>query len=329
MQPFAVFDAMAYAESNFGANAARKILAETSKTWLIPGYAKQYVDSDITHALTLRKAGEVAVEETLAKVGRAGGARAKFIRGGLSLMQKADVRTAAGAMAGFERILKDAGVANAKHEAAVLMDLTQSASDVSFRPHVLAWGEGARTWFTFQTFMLNRWGIVAHDIVTKGLIKGEGRGRFAALVGMGILIASKIAEDEAREYIYELVNRRKLPDRSVLQDVLYALPSNIPAIGNLFEMVSSRGGSDIPVMKLLNDFFRIGLIPGMTYKRTGKPNREAQAKAALRGVEAGAILLGGVPGTAQAFDLIQAALFPEEKKKGAIRPRAMMPPKDN
>jgi hypothetical protein len=316
MQPFAVIDAIAFSQSRFGASAARKILAEFGKSWIVPGYAKQYIDADSTHSLTLRRGGEVAIEETLQKVGRSGGMKARFIRGGLSLMQKADVRTAAGVQQAFEKILTEEGVADPKREAANLMNLTQSSSDVTFRPHILARGEGARTWLTFQTFMLNRWGIMAHDLITKGLVKGEGRGRIAALVGLGILIAGKMAEDEAREYLYEIVKRRKLPDRSALQDAFFALPSNIPILGSIYETVSSRGGADIPIMKVLYDLGHVGAIPFM------KP--ENMGKAAMKGAKAGAVLFGGVPGTTQTFDLIEAALFPEK----ATKPKSLVKGKE-
>jgi hypothetical protein len=48
-------------------------------------------------------------------------------------------------------------------------------------------------------------------------------------------VLARMAEDDAREYIYELVNQKKLPDRPGWQDFLLAIPSNIPYVGGFLE----------------------------------------------------------------------------------------------
>lgn len=197
------------------------------------------------------------------------------------------------------------------------MELTSSSSDVTFRPHILASGEGARTFFTFQTFMLNRFGMIVHDFIAKGLIKGNVKAKMTALIGLGILTIGKMAEDEAREYLYGLIMKRKLPPRSVYQDVALSIPAHIPVFGGIFEMVHRRT-NEIPLVKIVGDAMRVFLIPFME-----KP--EAQVKAALRGVEAAATLGAGMPGTAQAFDVIEGLLFGATQTstpKPAIRPKA-------
>lgn len=314
MQPFAVFDAVAYAQSQYGTAASREVLKEFAKSWVVPGYAAAYIEG--SKAAQLRRGGEVAIEETLQKIGKSRKWVDRFVKGGLSMLQKADVRTAAAAQKAFETILEEQGIPQAKEEAAILMDLTSSSSDVSFRPHILARGEGARTWFTFQTFMLNRWGMIAHDLVAKGLIKGDLKTKISAAVGLGIIVAAKLAEDEAREYLYRVILRRNPPDRSALTDALYAIPSNVPVFGGIYETVSRRT-SEIPLVKIVTDLMRAPTIPLMD-----KP--EAKARAALRAVEATAVLTTGVPGTAQAFDIIEGVLFPEKEStrpKPAVKPQ--------
>ncbi len=316
MQPFAVFDAMAYAQSRYGTTATLNILYEFSKAWIIPKYAKNIIAE--SPVLQQRQAGELAIEETLKKLGRAKGLWNKVVRGGMSLLQKADVRTAAGVQQGLENILTKHGVPNAKEEAEFLMNLVSGSNEVSYRPHILASGEGARTWFTFQTFFLNRWGIVIHDLIRSGIIKGGGEAgwkgiwkRFSALIGLGIFIAGSIAENESRKAIYEITTGKGLPDESLLKQAIMFIPEQIPYFGNLIEMADRGGDANPPLIRTVENVFTGGasVIKGV------KP--ETKIKGALKMGEAGLILGAGVPGTAQFFDLLER-IFLEEKKKTEV-----------
>ena len=305
MQPFAVIDAMAYVQGRWGSVAALQILGEVTKAWVIPGRAQQFIDE--SPKLQLRTGGEVAIAETLAKIGRSERSVDKFVRGGLALLQRADVITAAGVQQGIQKILEGHGIPDAAVEAGLLMDLTNSSSDIAFRPHVLAWGEGARAWFTFQTFMLNRWGIVMHDLINRGLRKTPGfKAKFNALLGLMIIVAGKIAEDESREFMFETMTGRELPDRSMLSTALFALPSNIPFFGNMIDMTSGRGGSDLPIIRVMQNIFGVKRI--FTAKTLSSKQR-----AALRALEASLTVTLGIPGTAQAFDIIERILIGQDR----------------
>lgn len=292
MQPFALIDAMAYAQSRWGTTASLEVVNEFTKVWIVPGYAKEIIEA--SPKLQLRKGGEVAIEETLQKIGRSQTLRARFIRGGIALLQKADVRTAAGVQEALRKILEKRGIPNADKEAGLLMDIVSSSSDVSFRPHVLARGELARTWFTFQTFFLNRWGLIAHDLIAKGLIKGSWKAKYSAMLGLAIIVVGKIAEDEAREFMWETTTGKELPDQSNLERALYAIPSNVPYIGNIIEGFSGR--SEIPIQRLIEDLL----------SRKSKLTKR---------IEAAAILGLGIPGTAQAFDISERILGNGRKLK--------------
>ncbi len=309
MQPFAVFDAMAYAQSKWGSTAAAEVFKEFSNAWINPKYAKEFID--VSPALQVRKAGEVAIAETLERIGRTQGKWAKFVRGGLSLLQKADVRTAAGVEKGLLNVLEKHGVENAKEEADFLMMLVSSSAEVTFRPHVLARGQFARTVFTFQTFFLNRWGLIAHDIIATGLIKSTTwKAKYSALVALAIYSAGGIVEDEAREFIYEMTTRRELPDVSPFMTALMAIPKNIPLLGRLIEVaIIGKGvGGDIPLERVVENLIR-GIVAPVSSTES-----KAMAKRIMKGIEAG-LTLRGVPGTAQFFDVLEGILFPEKKKK--------------
>lgn len=79
------------------------------------------------------------------------------------------------------------------------------------------------------------------------------------------------------------------------------------------------------MVKIVNDLLRAALIPTMSDKRTGEWKKEQIAKAALRAAEAGLILTTGVPGTSQAFDIVEGMLFPEREKGQRIKPQAIKP----
>lgn len=304
MQPFAVFDAMAYTQSRYGTMATLKIVEEFSKAWIIPKYAKNFIAE--SPALQLRQAGELAIEETLKKIGTAKGLVNNFIRGGMSLLQKADVRTAAGVEKGLLNILEKYGVPNVKEEAEFLMNLASGSAEVVYRPHILASGEGARTWFTFQTFFLNRWGIMTHDIIQSGLLKAGGEigwkgfwKRISALIGLGIFVAGSIAEEQSRKFIYETTTSKELPDESTAKIAIMAIPKNIPYFGNLIEAADKGGDADPPIIRTVENIFKGGasIITGK------KP--ETKIKGALKMTEAGIALGTGIPGTAQFFDLLE------------------------
>ena len=304
MQPFAVFDAMAYAQSRYGTMAVLEIIKEFSKAWIIPKYAKNIIAE--SPVLQQRQAGELAIEETLKKVGKTKGLVNGFIRGGMSLLQKADVRTAAGIQQGLENILIKYGISNPKGESEFLMNLVSGSNEVSYRPHILASGEGARTWFTFQTFFLNRWGILIHDLIKSGVIKGGGETgwsglwkRMSALIGLGIFIAGSIAENQSRKAIYETTTGKKLPNQSTAKTAMMFIPEQVPYFGNLIEAADRGGDANPPVIRTLENIFSGGAsaIKGKTTK--------TQIKGGLKAVEAGVTLGVGIPGTAQFFDLME------------------------
>lgn len=305
MQPFALFDAMAYSSSRWGASASLEIVKEFTKSWLIPGRSRRTIEA--SEKLQMRMGGEFAIQEALTATRAQQSLKNKFIARGMTLMMKADQKTAAGVQAGIQNILEKRGIADAAHEAEQLTDMVSSSSDVSFRPHVLSRGEMARAWFTFGTFMLNRWAVVAHDLTARGLVRGEWKQKYTAMFGLGIIIAGTIAENEARKYLYELVSQKERKRRSLLVDMLFALPSNIPIFGNVFDSFTGGSGTDIPLTKVVGDL--LGASKAISAK---KP--EAKARAALKAAEAAATLGAGVPGTSQAFDLIEAIFLPTGQK---------------
>jgi hypothetical protein len=310
MQVFAVFDTMSYATAEYGPLAMREVVAEFAKSWIVPGYAKDYIETST--ALKVRQGGELAIEELLQDTSHSKGLYNAYVRWSMSILQKADIRTAAGAQSAFERILTKHGVPNAKEEAGILMDMVSSSSDINFRPHVLARGEGARTWFNFATFMLNRWGMIAHDLVGKGIIHGDIQQKLSATISLGIIVAATLAEDTARDYLWQTLGGKARQARPLMERVLLSIPSNVPYFGSVYDGWT-ESPRDIPMAKLITDVLKVAKAP---FKETS----EAQGKAILKAAEAAATLTVGVPGTSQGFDFIEAALFPGKEKIGKPKP---------
>lgn len=497
IQPFAVFDAMAYAATRWGGKAALDILNEVGRTWINPKMASDYIKG--SKALVTRQGGELAIRESLdalssttatktlrklipSLVGNKGldkidAAYRGFMGQGFKLLQEADVRTAAGVHKGLKKILKKNGLNATQNEVDFIMNLLSGSSDVTMRPLVLSRGEMSKMWFTFQTFVLNRWGIAAHDAIgsglinagkqreaairaatqlmhdpetfqqqiktgqyailsgeraglspaenakrtkalladlrshgfkplhaegvyggspersflvpgmteqeaidlgkkyaqesvltPKGLIYGDGSGihvgdrlntvfdnsatdfytkvnvggkefkfqiphnfdvkapldvntltrptqqsnaltmQLRAVMGLGLLGAAEISEQQARQGIYALTTGSDQKPQSVAQTALLAIPNNIPYFGSIINAVNRNSSALPPVIKTVENMFRGA-------KALATSDKESlRIKGALQSIQSAGSITLGIPGTSQLFDILRR-LIPEEHKK--------------
>jgi hypothetical protein len=308
MQPFAVFDGMAYVNAKYGPTAAAKVLAETTKSFVIPGATKNIISE--SDALQQRRGGELAITEEM-KRAKGETIKDKLTRTAFNLISSADVKTAAGTQEAVRKVLIDQGLSpdEALKEAEFVMNMSQGSSSVSYRPHILAKGEGARTWFTFQTFIMNRWGIIIHDLIAGNIVKGDFNKKMAGLVGLGILMMAGAAEDEARKRLYELINQKKMKDNkmSIPVAALVNVSSTMPFFGSVIDAAASNRDAYPPAMKTL-----VTGVKGMGQMVNGK-DTNSKAKGALKATETGLTLFLGYPGTAQFFDILEGTLTNENK----------------
>lgn len=299
MQPFAVFDAMAYATSRWGLEAGKDILVGFGGSWVNPQAAMAYVRAN--PALNLRQAGEIAIEETMEDIKGKKGAYTAYKKYAMSGIRVTDILTAAGVQKGFLNILEKQGItgAEAEAEAEFLMNLTNGSSEVTARPHVLARGEGARMWLTFQSFFLNRWGILTHDLIKSGY-SGNWSRKATALMGLAIMMAGGLAEDKTRELLGLLMGGKE-DTEGFWKKVFLFVPRQLPAIGGLFE---KWGKAEPPLIQTIGKGAK-----GISQIGAGKP---------IAGIESLAesiLAVGfGVPGTIQGFDLLDAAVLDDIKK---------------
>lgn len=311
MQPFAIFDTMAYSTARWGISTTSEITKQFAKVWVNPRFAESIVEK--SPALQTRQAGELAIEEVAEKIGKGKTLRERYIKGSLKLLQKADLITAAGMREALRNILiKNEGMETSKAEleADFLMNMVSGSAEITLRPQILGRGEGARTWFTFQSFFLNRWGIIAHDIIVSKLFKGEWKQKYNAALALAIFTAAGITEDEFRELLFETVTGKELPDQSILEQALLFLPSNIPILGNFIQAATRGGGGLPPAPRVL----KAGLKGIFVDIPTGK-TPETRLRGVLRTAEAFMALILGIPGTAQIFDVAERVLIPQKRRK--------------
>jgi hypothetical protein len=308
MQPFAVFDGMAYVNAKVGPGAAAKVLGEVSKSFLIPGKTKALVAE--SEALRQRHGGELAITEELQKA-KGESLQDKLTRQAFKLVSQADLKTAAGVQEAVRKVFIEEGMSEeeAMKEAEFVMNMSQGSSAVSYRPHVLAKGEGARTWFTFQTFILNRWGLIVHDIISGKIKHGDAKAKIAGLVSLGIIMMAGAAEDEAREWLYEKVAGKALPkdNRSLPEKTFVNLMSTMPFFGNIIEAASSGRDAYPPAMQVI-----VKGSKGIKQMFTGK-DANKKLKGMFNALESGLAIGVGFPGTAQFFDLLERVLIKDKK----------------
>lgn len=304
MQPFAVFDAMAYAGSHWGPRAAGDILFEAVNAWTHLRSTMAFVKE--TPELALRHAGEIAVEETMQSVEGVAGWKASAVKASMAGLRFADIVTAAGSEKGLMKILRKQGLSEAavKHEAAFLMELVSGSSATTLRPHILATGELAKTVFTFQTFFLNRWGLLSHDLIRTGAT-GTWKRKTLALTAIALMVAAGMAEDEARTMVYEMTTGKpsKQAEEGFLKAAALYIPRQLPLLGNLFK----QGSVEPPVLREAKK-----AAQGAVQVADGKPiaGFEKMSEAVLT-------TLVGMPGTAQMFDLLDHVLADIKKDEAA------------
>ena len=319
MQPMAIFDALAYVSATHGPRMSADVLSEFSKTWLNPKRANEFISK--SPALQARAGGEEAISETLDAARHSSQFYRVYTEKGMKLLQRADIITAAGIEQGVYKALVRGGMEKeeAQKEADFIMNLVSGSNNVTYRPQILSRGEGARAWFTFQNFFLNRWGIMAHDLIQGGVVKGDYKKKLSALIGMAIFVAGSLAEKEARSWVYRMISGKKPRPESALATALLTIPTSVPFFGNLIEAAyaqskGSRMSSLPPILKVAEDGLKGGF---QTF--TGK-SKGARIKGMLKATEAAATLGLGIPGTSQTFDVVER-LLSKPKGSGSSEPK--------
>lgn len=326
LQPTAIIDAYAYIYLNYGAIPANAALIRLAGTIAVPGYSKGIVNKSL--ALKIRKGGETALEElssdnTGNKLSRA------FVRGGMAAIKGLDIRTAAAVQQTMFKHFIGMGmsVEEAQKEADFVMNLTQGSASIGDLPIILTDGELMKTLLTFQTFALNRWGIIAHDVINTSIVRGMDAKynkktdtwevkrtliskRLKGVISLFIMMIAGGVENELRKFVNETVTGKNYKDDfNFMAQSLLTIPESLPLIGSwITSAIEYAQPGTFPLQRVLSDSFiamkNFVSPPGETNKTRDK-NRK---KAAFKIAETIATLYG-VTGTAQASDIIESIIF--------------------
>lgn len=301
MQPFAVFDAMAFVNGQLGPVAAAKVAGAVAESFLRPGWTKGIIANSA--ALQQRAAGELAIQEELARLDSSFLDKAKKV--GFDLIQWTDLKTAAGVQEQVRKILIENGIdeTQAKADAEFAMHMSQGSTSVAYRPHILAQGEAARTWFTFQNFVLNRWGILIHDVVMGKIVHGDDfKARFLGVISLGLLVAGGMAEDEARRKVRQLYSNPKEDKRNIFEQIVVNTLGLVPFFGNFITAASQKYTALPPTASHAQKMFE-----GAFTMAKGK-DAKAKVKGGVKMSESLLTLLFGIPGTGQVYDLVEGVM---------------------
>ena len=306
-----IFDALAFALPEWGVGATREIAAELAKVFVIPGYRKAIIKG--SKGLTVRQGGELALDELLHE-----GGLSALSKLGMKPLQEADLSVAAGIESAVKKILKKRGFDPSKinDEADMFMNLINGSSEVSYRPLLLSRGEGAKTMMTFQTFFMYHWSTMIHDLINRGLIRGDAQKKLMAGIGLGLLGAGDVAQDQARKYLYEAVtgSEIKRKDTPFLQDMMWSYFVNVPFFGQLADALMRGRSPEPPLIRQFEN-----AVVGTRQLFTGK-TPETKIKGGMKVAEAGLSTLAPIPGTGQLFDFAQR-LVPKTPKKPVASPQ--------
>ena len=172
-----------------------------------------------------------------------------------------------------------------------------------------------RTLLTFQTFVLNRWSWIEHDMIKAGIKKGDAKK--SAWMAVMLIIAT-LAETGIRAGAKNLINfmtgNEDTEDQSFWGTAAMNAVGNVPFINPVVNMVA-YDSNPIPIISVME---RGG--QGLTSMIKGQelPTKE---KGAVRAAGAAAAL-AGVPGSVQVADIISKLISTED---GGIGPEIKIP----
>lgn len=313
LQPTAIIDAYAYVYLNYGTIAANTLLVRLAGTLTLPYYAKSIVKK--SPGLQLRTGGELTIREMQenplgSSIGQA------YRNAGMWALKALDLRTAAAVDQTMFKYFKSLGMseADARYEADFVMNLTQGSSEIADLPLLLTSGEVARTFFTFQTFVLNRWGLIAHDIARSSIYHGGLSRKLKGLIALFILSLAGGIENVLRTQISQAISGKKYPQKfGFWAQSALTVPETVPLIGSITtSLLEYNQGTSIPLTRVFENLISgaFSVIKPSGETQTAKDT--SRLKGLMKFGEAVATYYG-VSGAAQFSDFLQRALVPISK----------------
>lgn len=310
IQPTAIIDAYAYVYLNHGALAANALIMRLAGTLTLPGYAKSIIKKSV--ALQIRTGGELTIREMQEEPARNKLVRA-YQKGGMWLLRTMDELTASAVQQTMYKHFKGKGMTagEAQQEADFVMNLTQGSSEIADLPLILSSGELARTILTFQTFVLNRWGIIAHDVVRSAILHGRIDRKLKGLIALFLISMAGGLENFLRTKAQQFTTGIEYPERlNFWQQSLLTTPETIPVVGSILtSIVEYNKGFSLPITRVIETLIQGGQGIIAPAGETSSKREENRKKGALKFAEAIATF-AGISGTSQLADFIQRLVIP-------------------
>lgn len=205
-------------------------------------------------------------------------------------------------------------------EAQLMMRRTQSSGFAKDIPAMLSQGELTgnistdKLIFQFQSFMLNRWSLIKHDMWAVGVKKGNTA---QALNMAAWLLLANAAEYGVRELGKEIINaitgdddekKKKKDDDSITEKVATQLLSNVPFVSQAISTFK-YGSIPVPALGLLSQVGAHMKWAGQS--KSDEKKLEHMTSAAM--LAAGGVL--GVAGAMQAEAIFRKSTKEDKRKK--------------
>jgi len=258
-----------------------------------------------------------------------GGSFAKFRSGGFYALKKFDLVTAASTLAGaYSKIVAKKGKTvdfenvdkEAMFEAERLLRRTQSSS--FFKDSPLAISAGGLTGnisidkaiLQFQSFMLNRWSLIRHDMMRAGIM--EGQTTKAMNIAFYLTLATfaeygirRVSNDMLDGFfsLFDIDTDFGPDDEESTTALVRTFLGNIPVISQI-QGFTAYGSVPVPAFSLIQRFGNALA----TMQKSKKP--ETKAKHALRAALLGGGSLFGIPGTIQAEQIARETITINAKR---------------
>ncbi|MEE9303672.1 MAG: hypothetical protein V3U84_07780, partial [Thiotrichaceae bacterium] len=191
-------------------------------------------------------------------------------------------------------------------EAELIVRRTQSSGQFKDAPQALTRGKftgsvtADKMIFQFQSFMLNRWSLIQHDMIHNGVRLGQTLESLNVATWLTLAIIAEVAIRRGAEEIIAAATGDELEDFEDVAAGKLAMEAvrTIPILGQTIGFLN-YGSAPVPVISLTEQAFRRLNIVIRT------KDDEKRKKEAVRAVTLLAGILGGAPGALQVEQIVR------------------------
>jgi len=316
IQPTAMLDGASMIGGNYVSDGAIKV--GTSREW------RQFLWDNFPEVR--ERAGDDPAYLDMGGKGIVGDVR----EAGFFVLKKVDAFAASSVAAGaYTKSVEERGgvvdLSNpdpvAIQEAQLMMRRTQSSGFAKDSPALLTQGELTgntsvdKLIFQFQSFMLNRWSLIKHDMWALGIKKGDVKKSLNSATWLILAMAAEVGIRRlSKELVAALTGDDTKPwEDTITKEAVMTVLGNVPFVS---QTVGSFEYGSVPVPS-------ISMLTQIGERLKWAAQSKSESKKAQHYSEAAILLMGtgfGVPGTLQAEQLLRGSMKDEKKKSKLSTP---------